>query len=253
MRALGARRNTDLRNERYRITPVGAPRTVRWPRFIPVIDQGDVGSCVGQAYCGALGSGALWQSLSAALQPVIMADPRDYGEGIYSDATAIDPFPGEWPGEDTGTDTRSGAQVLLDRSLVQRYDWLTGDDPGALALDIVTKLAEQPLIIGIPWFDSFDWPDSNGVLTLAPGAEIRGGHALVVDECNVEGQFIGITNSWGAGWGIGGRCYMSWATLQETLTSWGDACVPIVRTTPTPAPKPWWKRVIDWFRGWLGV
>jgi hypothetical protein len=251
---LGVRRNTDVRNRRYLVSNVGAPRTVRWARYIPIIDQGDVGSCVGQAFTGALGTYPLWYHIPASLHPVISGDPRAYGEGVYSDATIIDPYPGVWPPDDTGSDTRSGAQVLLNRDLIMRYEWIDEDDPAQAALNMLGALAKQPIVIGIPWFDSFDWPNEDGFVSIAPGAEIRGGHALVVDECNVEGQFIGISNSWGSAWGSqGGRLFMSWSTLQEVLSVWGDACVPVYKhlSPPAPTPVPWWKKIIDFFFGWM--
>lgn len=246
--ALGCRPNSDTRNARYRVTGISTPRTVRWSRYIPVIDQVDVGSCVGQAYAGALGSHPLWSSVPEKIKSTLRSVPRAYGEGIYSAATAIDPYEGTWPPDDTGTDTRSGAQVLLSRKLITRYEWIENDgDPAATVRSIVGALAERPVVIGIPWLDSFDWPDKDGLIRITVGATVRGGHALIVDECNVTTGEIGITNSWGPSWGVEGRCYMTWETLAEVLSMWGDACVPIyVAPGSESASRSWWRRILDW-------
>ncbi len=43
-------------------------------------------------------------------------------------------------------------------------------------------LVLRPVITGINWYTSFDTPDpQSGVVAIAPGATVRGGHEIVAD------------------------------------------------------------------------
>lgn len=68
------------------------------------------------------------------------------------------------------------------------------------------------LVIGTPWFNSWFDPHPDGSL---PAADYQvGGHAIDVDEYDATG--IWLPNSWGAGWGVSGRCHMTWPTVLHT-------------------------------------
>ena len=70
------------------------------------------------------------------------------------------------------------------------------------------------LVIGTPWFNSWFSPDAKGNL---PVADYQvGGHAIDVDGYDATG--IWLVNSWGAAWGVKGRCHMSWATVQHSVS-----------------------------------
>ena len=237
---LGTRPNTDPRNGRYPYSAVvGEIRTKDWARHVPVWDQGAIGSCAGQAAAGCIGTTQLWEKQTPAVQEALSAI---YAEGVYPDATAIDPFDGTYPPDDTGTDTRSVAQVLLNRGLITEYRWTNQLDA------ILTAASRGPVILGIAWPESFDWPDSAGLVTFDPtNYIIRGGHAVVIDAIDTTNRTLRCTNSWSALWGAAGRFYIHWDTLRNLLDlEWGDVCVPIWRVTQPPAPVPWWRKVLDW-------
>src|SRR5690242_20178409 len=74
--------------------------SVRHVRFIPVLDQGDLGSCTGNAAEGAVGTSPLFE----ALPDGNLSNPTDDGDldeqqaiALYSAATALDDYDGTYP------------------------------------------------------------------------------------------------------------------------------------------------------------
>lgn len=86
----------------------------------------------------------------------------------------------------------------------------------------------RPVITGISWCSSFDHPDpTTGLVTIAADATVRGGHEVVADGIDAEHQLVWFWNSWGTGFGQGGRFCMSYATWDQLLSEQGDVTVPL--------------------------
>jgi hypothetical protein len=86
----------------------------------------------------------------------------------------------------------------------------------------------QPVITGVTWWDSFDNPDpKTGLVAIAPGAKSRGGHEIVADEIDAPNRLVWFWNSWGTGFGLGGRFCMSFDTWDQLVGQQGDVTVPI--------------------------
>lgn len=121
----------------------GAWRSVRHQRFIPVLDQGQVGSCTGNAAAGCLGTGQFWGQ--ATQQTLSAADAtHDEGEAVklYSAATALDQIKGTYPPDDTGSDGLSVAKACQNAGLISGYTH-------AFSLDaLLSALSTQPVIVG---------------------------------------------------------------------------------------------------------
>ncbi len=235
---LGRHVRHDSRSLAYQVE-AAAPATltsVRHQRYIPVLDQGDLGSCTGNAALGAVGTGALYLALSGdPIQPGADADRDEQSAvSLYSSATLLDDAPGSYPPDDTGSDGLSVAKACKAAGLISGYQHATSVEAA------LTALAAGPVITGVNWYDSFDHPDPTGLVTVAPGARVRGGHEFVVDELDVENNWVWFTNSWGTGWGVSGRAYMSWSTWARLLAEEGDVTVfvPVTAPAPTPAPFP---------------
>lgn len=239
---LGRHFSFDSRNLRFvsELTPTYVD--VRWPRHVPIYDQ-DVpkprGSCTGQAIAGACATSPLWEALSDALRATLMND--DQAMKFYSEATATDPFPGvfNWqnpdgPGSvDTGSDGTDACKAASRDRYISSYQH---------ALSFTTALAaleKGPVISGINWYKGMFTPDENGLVTIAPGDTIAGGHEMCFDEIIVAKQLVGFQQSWG-NWGVQGRGYMSWDTWGRLLSENGDVNVPqpLNVTKPPPAPVP---------------
>jgi hypothetical protein len=209
-------------------------QSVRHQRFIPVLDQGSLGSCGGEAGEGAAGTGPVWQ----ALPPALAAKPNQADEAsdqtqavqLYSAATRLDTIPGQYPPDDTGTTDLGVAKAMVQAGLISGYQHTF------TLQDALTALQLVPVIVGMNWFTSMDMPDVNGLVTIAPGATVRGGHLVVADELDVTRQLVGFTNSWSAQWGLNGRFYLSWDDLGTLLGQQGDVTVPVPLSQPAPQP-----------------
>lgn len=237
---LGRHVRHDSRSLAYQVEPVviSGLVSVRHERHIPVLDQGDLGSCTGNAAEGCVGTSPLFEALPAGNPyfPPTLDEATCEREAVefYSEATKLDDIPGSYPPDDTGSDGLSVAKVALKVGLISGYQH-------AMSLDAaLTALAAGPVITGVNWYDSFDTPSPTGVIAIARGAVVRGGHEFVVDELNVEHQLVGFTNSWGDAWGVQGRAYMSWDTWGQLLSEQGDVTVfvPVDQPAPVPTPTP---------------
>jgi hypothetical protein len=87
-------------------------------------------------------------------------------------------------------------------------------------------LVLRPVITGINWYTSFDTPAPDGLVSIAAGATVRGGHEVVADGIDASHRLVWFWNSWGSGFGIGGRFCMSFDTWQQLLEQTGDVTVP---------------------------
>lgn len=236
---LGRHIHHDPRSLDYQVVagPRGALVSVRHERHIPVLDQGELGSCTGNAAFGACGTSPLYDAI-----PVDDVDRPTSDEAfdeaqavaLYSAATKLDDYDGAWPPTDSGSDGLSVAKAAKAVGLISGYTHATSLDAA------LTALQDGPVITGVNWYSSFDTPATDGTISITRHASVRGGHEFVVDELDVENERVGFTNSWGASWGVDGRAYMSWDTWERLLGEDGDATVfvPVTEPAPTPTPQP---------------
>lgn len=210
--------------------------SVRHLRVIPVLDQGDLGSCTGNAAEGALGTTPYFQTLTGLAHAPTGDAEEDEQQAVqlYSEATQLDDYDGSYPPEDTGSDGLSVAKAAKKAGLISGYQHATSLEAA------LTALAAGPVITGVNWYDSFDVPSEDGQIAIKHGAQVRGGHEFVVDQLDVENRRVWLANSWGTGWGIEGRAYMSWDTWGRLLAEQGDVTVfvPLSQPAPTPTPTP---------------
>lgn len=262
---LGRHVNHDPRSKRYPYTTTAANlaglTSVRHNRLIPVLDQGDLGSCTGNAAEGAAGTSPILEEIPThnVNRPGQLASQADYDEAqavhLYSAATLIDDYEGSYPPDDTGSDGLSVAKAMKQAGLISGYQHAFDLQTALLALQ------NGPVLLGCNWYSSFDVPTNDGLIYIGSQSYIRGGHEVVLDELDVENQLVWLTNSWGSSWGMRGRACMSWSTLQQLLSEDGDVTVPLPLSVPAPTPtpdpsKPDWfdtlvqklEDLIDWLR-----
>jgi len=232
---LGRHVRHDSRSLAYAYPEVDDPTTlksIRHERYIPTLNQGNLGSCTGNAATGALGSGVFWDAGKTVLSATDEETDEQYAVSVYSDATKIDSADGSYPPTDTGSDGISVAKILQSRGLISGYQH-------AFSLNAtLNALAKQPVIIGVAWFSDMFNPDEDG--RIHPTGTVEGGHEVVLDELDVENQRVWIHNSWGDEWGVEGRCYLTWDDLDYLLQNQGDCTIftPVHEPAPTPAPGP---------------
>jgi hypothetical protein len=226
---LGRHVDHDPRSYQYRFDTSGlivAP--IRHTRHIPVLDQGDVGSCTGNAAVGALGTDPFYPTLSNDTR-ALLGEPLALN--VYGAATVIDDAEGQYPPTDTGSTGLAVAKVLTTNGLISGYTHTFSLD------DMLKALSVTPVLLGINWYSSFDKPNTHGIVKITKNSYVRGGHEVVADEITAN-NYVGITNSWTDAWGDKGRFYISFDDMGRLLSEDGDATVLVPRTEPAPVPTP---------------
>ncbi|MCK9896987.1 hypothetical protein [Frankia sp. AgB32] len=221
----------DPRSARYAVA--GAPTSTlvsrRWTRRIPVLDQGDLGSCTGNAAAGWLGTD------NAIRQGVTTVDgvavDEAYAVQLYSAATRLDDIDGDYPPTDTGSDGLSVAKALQAAGIARGYQHAF-----SLQATLTALATAGPVLLGTVWLQAMFEPAKDGRLT--PRGAVAGGHEYLADEIDVERRRVWITNSWAESWGIGGRAYLTWDDLATLLDQQGDVTVPTPVQVPAPTPTP---------------
>lgn len=199
-----------------------------WPRHIPILDQGSLGSCTGNAMVGDLGTSPDFEGLPSN-HPAL-----DENEAVhlYSEATKLDPYQGTYPPDDTGSDGLSVAKAAKNDGLISGYQHCTTLD------STLQALMNGPVIIGINWYSSFDNPDPDGTIRITSNAYVRGGHEVVLRSVDTVNSKFGGDNSWGPDWGNNGSFKMSYTTFTRLMSEDGDCTVPIPLSQPAPTPSP---------------
>ena len=204
---LGRKVQHDVRSLNF-AAPQDLPvKSKTWRRYGTVLDQGDVGSCTGNAAAQAA------NSLPVRTKGKILTEVD--AVALYTRATQIDAWPGEYPSEDTGSSGLAVAKAGVEKGLWTRYEWAFGFD------HFLSSLMEGPLLVGTYWHKEMFWPDARGfVKPLGPKV---GGHEYLCSGVNVRGKYLIFTNSWSPLWGDKGRFYMTFEDFSSLLADDGDA------------------------------
>lgn len=238
---LGRHVNHDPRSLNYLVTQSSTIITKRWARRTPILDQGDLGSCTGNAATAALGSDPLLLALAAKIKAGLVLDEAE-AVRLYTAATRLDGYPGSYPPDDTGSDGLSVAKAAKNAGLISGYTHAT-----SLAA-MNSALQKGPVIVGINWYDSFDVPNPNsGLVAISPNAVVRGGHEVCIRVTDVEHRLFGGDNSWSPGWGIQGRFEFSWDTMDRLFGEQGD-CTQFAPAAPSKSGG-----LIDRLMRWIRV
>jgi hypothetical protein len=245
---LGRNIRLDSRSLDYAVQPVGVTVTsIRHAQSIDVLDQGQVGSCTGNASCSC----AYHAPFYAPGAPDWSYAPSEVGaRSWYHQNTVEDGYQGTWnvdgTGDDTGSDGLTSSKVAKEAGIVSGYR-------AALDLDSsLQALMTAPGITGIPFYNSMFDAGSDGLMTVTASSGLAGGHELCVDEIvaadalgNGTGKLlVGGPNSWGTSWGAQGRWYLTgddWWSLRKQdgdVYFWVPNSQPAPTPTPTPTPTP---------------
>jgi C1A family cysteine protease len=231
----------DARDHLYAAPPaiVGAlpPATDLRSHCPPVYDQGQLGSCTGNAIAGAVQFDRMKQSVTGAqLVPARLfiyynerviehTVPQDSGaqirDGIKSVAqqgACFESGPHAWPYDITKFATKPAAGCYdvakLDKAV--QYSRLVPTQPllkGCLA-------SGYPFVFGFTVYESFESQQvaSTGIVPMPnlKTEKVMGGHAVLAVGYDDSKQRFIVRNSWGPGWGLAGYFEIPYAYLTDT-------------------------------------
>lgn len=188
-------------------------RDVEHECLIPVMDQGSVGSCTGNAGIACINTRPHVQA------PYPIFHPVEYGaQALYSAAECVDGR-GPFPPHDFGSSGLSVAKVLADRNInmIDSYQHTFNLN------DALKALTVYPVIAGIPWYEKMYNPDPDGRCRI--GGNVVGGHEIMAYRIDAANGRIWFRNSWGKHWGVDGCFYLTWADFATLLSRGGDVTV----------------------------
>lgn len=212
-------------------TYTSAVHTVR----IPVLDQGNIGSCTGNAAEAFAGTDPLYDAIPTTVKARPTGDAaadEKQAVALYSAATSLDNVRGVYPPTDTGSTGVAVAKAAQKAGLISGYQH-------AFTLDSALKaLTASPLIVGVNWYEGFDNAGADGKVSIS--GSVRGGHEFLLYGIDAAGQRVLARNSWGTSWGADGCFSFSFDDLGRLLDEQGDATlfVPLTAPAPTPTPTP---------------
>ncbi len=210
---LGRHVEHDARSMAFAAPLHAAPiRSVEWERHGGPFDQGDLGSCTANAMLGSLMTGPYYRQ------------GRDFVEAdcveLYKDATRLDTVPGHYPPDDTGS---SGIAAM---KAAKRAGYVSGYHHVFSFHGVLQALQKGPGITGTNWYEGMftaHGPDA----IVEPVGELAGGHEYLCYGADVERGLLLFWNSWGSGWGNGGRFAMTFGDYRKLLGERGDYTVAV--------------------------
>jgi hypothetical protein len=207
---LGRHVEHDPRSRGFQVSAPPVLKDARHERHCPSFDQGNLGSCTGNAMAGAL------------MTEPFFKDGRSLQESdavsLYTRATHLDRLPGIYPPDDTGSSGLAVAKAARESGYITAYQHAFG------LQQALGALVDGPAIAGVNWYDSFDNPNADGECPLTPTAQCRGGHEIQLFGIEVEAKRVWVYQSWGPEWGglKNGTFWFSWDTFDRLLHEQGD-------------------------------
>jgi hypothetical protein len=229
---LGRHVNHDSRSRAFAFrAPVAVTyKSVLHERYIPILDQGDLGSCTGNAATGHIGTGDFYAP-AVALHPTFSGDETE-ALALYSKATELDGYSGTYPPNDTGSDGLSVAKAAKQAGFISGYLHTFSFD------DFMAAVQKQPVIVGVNWYSNMFNPDGRGLVTIPKGDTVEGGHEFVIRGYDDPTGELLADNSWGTGWGAAGSFRLDSATMKRLLSEDGDCTMFVPLTSSPPVPDP---------------
>ena len=189
---------------------------------LPVLDQGNLGSCTGNAGTYAIAALAGAANLAKLKLPGLSrglgGDPladEDWAVELYHEASVDDGFPGSYPPDDTGSSGLGVCRALKGAGLVGRYTWATSLHGFGVLLQ------RGGVLMGTPWFEAWFDPDADGFVDSDPSwsrSGVAGGHEIYIealeswDDRDPSKSVIRFRNSWGSAWSDHGSGRMRLST-----------------------------------------
>lgn len=190
---------------------------------IGILDQGNLGSCTGNAGAYALSSLVGSERLSQVRLDGLGLSSDDatanerFAVALYHEATVEDGFPGTYPPDDSGSSGIGVCRALKRAELIGRYRWAT------TARGFAAMLQDGGVMLGLPWYSAFFDPSPAGFIDADlrwMQSGIAGGHEVFCeaieawDNRDLNRCILRFSNSWSRGWGASGRGRLRMSTYE---------------------------------------
>jgi hypothetical protein len=184
------------------------PITKIWDCYT-VLDQGTEGACTG-----------FGTACEAACEPVAVRGVNNLvARAVYHRARELDTFPGE---DYEGSTVLGAVKAAVELGWYSEYRWAFSID------DLILAVCHKgPAIIGSNWYSGMGTPDGDNYIHAT--GKVQGGHCWCLVGWDVKRNAGRVQNSWGAGWGDKGRCWIGRRDLKRLAADGGEACIPIIR------------------------
>jgi hypothetical protein len=225
----------DSESRRYAFDTTGLRiASVDHDRILPILDQGEVGSCTADCGFGVLGTAPY--TSAAALTAVVEAFGSFDQAGAYRlySAEELADGDGPYPPYDNGSTGLTLAKTLRAAGTISGWTQTFTLD------DALKALAQYPLAIGTYWYNSMFTPLSDGVVQVHASSGVAGGHEYEAVGYDDTRGLVKLANSWGTSWGRGGYFFLAAEDLGTLLDQQGDVTIftPLDQPAPTPTPAP---------------
>lgn len=200
-----------------------------WPSNRGYAVTQNEGSCTGRALTNCVST-----------QPFKLVLTQTHGLKAYEWATTVDPWRGQYPPDDTGSNGASACKALV------HFGWARSCLPTFYSLTLALQTVQtQPITWGVNWHASMYATDSCGLVTVA--GVVDGGHQTGIAGVEIartasgaidyDASLLWSENSWGNDWGacIGTRCGYYAVTLtdaQKLIAEGAEFDAPSLGETP---------------------
>lgn len=200
------------------------PKVSLRDRMPPVFDQGQLGSCTGNALAAALGF--IHQGFIASRlfiyygERVIEHDTKADNGAQIRDGVKVLHKTGAPPESDWPYDIAKFAKRPVHKAYTDAHQHKISSYSRLTAADYRTCLADGfPFVIGFTVYDNFESAETakTGIVTM-PSGQVLGGHAVCVigyDRNGPAADCYEVRNSWGSDWGDGGNFWIPAAYLEN--------------------------------------
>jgi len=220
--SFGRRISKDERDKQYLMRRLLAPtRAVLptnklWKIAAKNLDQGDYGTCVGNAWANFL-----------RCAPIQTTADESMALKIYDAAILLD----EWTDNDNdtdrqmGTSVRGGAMAVTNMGKLKSYLWAFELQPA-----VEWVLTMGPVVLGTTWYSSMMKPDAQGIVQIKPGARDLGGHCYLWRGADTKKALAYCCNSWGDSWGLSGNFAIPFKDVETLIHNDGECCTAIQKS-----------------------
>ena len=241
----------DFVSQRHLQAPTEIPTEFVNPQ-IPIYDQGNIGSCVGNTVCACFRFEAYQLLKDYSFNPSRLF--------AYYNARLVQ----GWQNEDSGAYVRDGFKVLNKYGVAVENDWPynTNDFAKKPTPEVYTKALNNLAVeyaavpqtldaikrtlvsgafvgFGFDVYSSFfgNWSNTTGDMPIPKkGERLEGGHAVTIVGYSDAKQSFYVQNSWGTAWGKNGYFWMpySYALSKNASDFWCIEKIKIEQTSPAP-------------------